>query len=283
MMGGHHAASGAAAWVAVTASTPIAFGWYPVSDVGIMTGAIVCAGAALLPDADHHSGTIANSLSPVSNAVAKVVGKVSGGHRKGTHSILGVLIFTGLAWLVGLLSLDTGIDNFGTILIGPGIIAVLLISYALRALKLTRGGKLGPWTTSIILATLVAIFAPEEWYWMPFSVALGCVVHIIGDLLTTQGVPLLWPLKFRSPKWMRDGRGLELDMIWRYGGNISLPILGDAGSKREWLLMTPVSLYAVVGVVWAALDQMGFDTMTVWNSVSWWIGDLVSGLWSNVA
>ena len=36
MMGGHHAASGAAAWIAVTSSAPIAFGWYPgVSDIGV--------------------------------------------------------------------------------------------------------------------------------------------------------------------------------------------------------------------------------------------------------
>jgi membrane-bound metal-dependent hydrolase YbcI (DUF457 family) len=277
MMGGHHAASGAAAWVAVTATTPIAFGWYPVTDVGIMAGAIVCAGAALLPDADHHSGTIANSLSPVSDAVVKVVETVSGGHRKGTHSILGVVAFTAMAWLVGLLAIDTGLEgDLGTILIGPGIVCVLLVAFALKALKITRDTKILPWTVSVTLAVLIAVFAPSEWFWMPFSVALGCVVHIIGDMLTTQGVPLVWPLKFRSPSWMRDGRGLELDMIWRNGGNLSLPILGDAGSVREWLFMTPVSLYAVVGVAWAALDQMGFDTMAVWDGVVNGIGDLVS-------
>ena len=42
MMGGHHAASGAAAWVAVTASTPIAFGWYEgVTNTGVIAGALV--------------------------------------------------------------------------------------------------------------------------------------------------------------------------------------------------------------------------------------------------
>ncbi|GGM42175.1 metal-dependent hydrolase [Promicromonospora citrea] len=268
MMGGNHAATGAAAWVAVTASTPIAFGWYPgVSNAGVIVGSLVCAGAALLPDADHHSGTIANSLKPVSNAVARAVGKLSGGHRKGTHSILGVAVFTAIAWLLSFLTLDTGDGLFGAILIGPGIMCVLLVSYALKALKITRDTKLLPWTTSITLAVLIAVFAPEEWYWMPFSVALGCTVHILGDMITTNGVPLLWPLKFRSPRWMRDGRGLELDMIWRSGGNISIPILGDAGSVREWIFLVPVSLYAIVGIVWAFLDQMGYDTMAVWNQV----------------
>ncbi|MCP2266673.1 LexA-binding, inner membrane-associated putative hydrolase [Promicromonospora thailandica] len=273
MMGGNHAATGAAAWVAVTASTPIAFGWYPgVSNAGVIVGSLVCAGAALLPDADHHSGTIANSLKPVSNAVARTVGKLSGGHRKGTHSILGIAVFTAIAWALSLLTLDTGDGLFGAILIGPGIMCVLLVSYALKALKITRDTKLLPWTTSITLAVLIAVFAPEEWYWMPFSVALGCTVHILGDMITTNGVPLLWPLKFRSPRWMRDGRGLELDMIWRSGGNLSIPILGDAGSVREWIFLIPVSLYAIVGIVWAFLDQMGYDTMAVWYQVVGFFG-----------
>ncbi|MGI5191259.1 metal-dependent hydrolase [Promicromonospora sp. CA-289599] len=267
MMGGNHAASGAAAWIAVTASTPIAFGWYPVSDASVFTGALVCAGAALLPDADHHSGTIANSLKPVSNVVVKGIEAVSGGHRKGTHSILGVAVFTAIAWALSFLSIDTGTAEFGAILIGPGIMCVLLVAFALKALKITRDTKIFPWTMSVTLAVLIAIFAPEEWYWMPFSVALGCTVHIIGDLITTAGVPLLWPLKFRSPYWMRNKRGIELDWMWRTGGNLSIPIIGDAGSVREWILLIPISLYAIVGIVWAMLDQMGFDTLSVWNQL----------------
>ncbi|MFC8801448.1 metal-dependent hydrolase [Promicromonospora sp. NPDC057138] len=267
MMGGHHAATGAAAWVAVTASTPIAFGWYPVTETGVIAGALVCAGAALLPDADHHSGTIANSLSPVSDVVVKGIETVSGGHRKGTHSILGVAVFTAIAWALSFLSVDTGNEEIGSILIGPGIMCVLLVAFALKALKITRDTKILPWTTSVVLAVLIAIFAPEEWYWMPFSVALGCVVHILGDMITTAGVPLLWPLKFRSPFWMRNGRGIEFDMLWKSGGNLALPILGDAGSVREWIFLIPVSLYAIVGIVWALLDEMGYDTMAVWNQI----------------
>ena len=125
---------------------------------------------------------------------------------------------------------------------------------------------------SIVLAVLIAVFAPEEWYWMPFSVALGCTVHILGDMITTAGVPLLWPLKFRSPFWMRNGRGIEFDMIWKSGGNLALPILGDAGSVREWILLVPVSLYAITGIVWALLDQMGFDTMAVWTQIVTMVG-----------
>lgn len=265
-MGGHHAASGAAAWVAVTSTAPFAFGWHPVSEVGVMTGALVCAGAALLPDADHHSGTIAHSLPPVSEGVSKFVATVSGGHRNGTHSILGIAAFTAIAWVMGMVSIST--EAFGEVLVGPGIMAVLLIAFALRAWKVTGGKRWWNWTLSLLLAACVAVFAPEEWNWMPLAVALGCTVHVLGDLVTTAGVPLLWPLKFRSPYWVRRYRVLPFDDVWRDGGNLSLPILGDAGSWREWLVMTPVSLYAVVGVAWAGLGQMGFDTQPVWEQVT---------------
>ncbi|GAA1868776.1 metal-dependent hydrolase [Myceligenerans crystallogenes] len=269
MMGGHHAATGAAAWVAVTSTAPFAFGWYEgVSDTGVLAGALVCAGAALLPDADHHSGTIANALSPVSNWVVKVVETVSGGHRKGTHSILGVVVFTAIAWLLSFVRVDTGIEGIGTVQVGPGILCVLLVAFALKALKITRDTKILPWTTSVVLAALIAVFAPEEWFWMPFCVALGCVVHNLGDFITTNGVPWFWPLKFRSPRWARDGKGIiELTSFWKRNGSLAMPILGNAGSVREWIFLIPVSLYAVVGIVWALLSQMGYYPQGFWNQV----------------
>lgn len=251
MMGGHHAASGAAAWVAVTSSTPVALGWYPVSEVGVLTGALVCAGAALLPDVDHRSGTIAQSLPGVSGPLTRLVAGLTGGHRQATHSLLGVAAFTAVAWLAGLVSVRTA--TFGDVLVGPGVLTVLLVAFALRALRLIRRGWWWPWLSSVTLAGLVALFAPEEWYWMPFCVGLGCAVHVLGDLLTTRGVPLLWPLRFRSPRWVRRHRWLVFDDVWRSGGNLAVPLLGDAGSWREWVVMTPVSLYAVVGVGWAVL------------------------------
>ncbi|GMA26228.1 metal-dependent hydrolase [Luteimicrobium album] len=267
MMGGHHAASGAAAWVAVTATAPFAFGWYPVSHVGVATGAVVCAGAALLPDADHHDGTIANSLPPVSHWVCRAVGAVSGGHRHGTHSVLGIAVFTGLAWLLGHWRMT--VDGFGVVDVGAGVMAVLLAAYALKALRLVRG-KVAPWLGALTLATLVAFFSPTEWTWLPLAVGIGCAVHVVGDMLTTGGVPLLWPVRHRPPRWWASTN--VLNDVWKRGGNVALPILGDAGSRREWALLVPVSAYAVLGVGWALLEQMGFDTADAYARVSATLG-----------
>ncbi|MBD5787272.1 metal-dependent hydrolase [Cellulosimicrobium terreum] len=264
MMGANHAATGAAAWIAVTSTAPFALGIHPVSSVGVMTGAVVCAGAALLPDADHHNGTFAHSLPPVSEWVSDAVEAVSGGHRQGTHSLLGIAVFTALAWAAGLVTVETA--SFGTVYVGGGVLAVLLVALALKALKLTRGGKLAPWLTSLAVAALVALFAPEEWNWLPVAVGIGVTVHILGDVLTTNGAPLLWPVKFRAPRWVR--RSLLVDDVWRPSGSFALPLLGSTGSVREWLLATAVGLYAIVGFTWSALAQMGFDVFGTWERLA---------------
>lgn len=252
MMGGHHAACGAAAWVAVTSTAPFALGVHPVSAVGVVTGSLVCAGAALLPDADHRDATIAHSLPPVSEWVARFVERTSGGHRHGTHSIVGVAVFTALAWLAGLVSVDTA--SFGTVEVGAGVVTILLAAFALDALKLTRG-RVSPWLVSVAMAVFIAFAAPDEWNWLPVAVGLGVVVHIVGDMLTTGGVPLLWPARFRSPRWVR--RTPVLRDVWRPSGNLAIPLLGNAGSAREWLLCIPISAYAIVGVGWAVLEMAG--------------------------
>src|SRR5690606_39936828 len=54
----------------------------------VAAGPVVCAGAALLPDIDHHNGRIANTFGPITQHMCKWIGKISGGHRQATHSIL---------------------------------------------------------------------------------------------------------------------------------------------------------------------------------------------------
>lgn len=82
----------------------------------------------MLPDADHHNATIAHSLPPLSNAVCAGIGKVAGGHRHGTHSVIGIAAFVFVAWLAGLWTYD--LDRFGTIYPGAGILSVLLVAFA---------------------------------------------------------------------------------------------------------------------------------------------------------
>ncbi|WP_460985786.1 metal-dependent hydrolase [Sinomonas halotolerans] len=284
-MGAHHAACGAAAWVAVTthvhidlspATVPLGLGpasfglgWplLEATPAGIVVGALVTAGAALLPDADHRSATIAQSLPPVSNALCTVVGKVSGGHRNGTHSLFGVAVFTALAWLAA--QWTAVLEPWGTVYVGAGAFSLLLVSFAAKVLgALPDGVRRLPWILAVPLAAFVAVNAPDHPGWFPLAVGLGAAVHIAGDMLTTGGCNLLWPLRFRRPRLLHKVPVVR--WMWRRGGHLSIPVLGGAGSVREWLVLIPVGLYAFAGVG-VALFAMGRSGLTA-LALAWGIG-----------
>lgn len=92
MKGYTHALSGLAAGAAA--------GEYvkhlPVASTATL--AVLAAGFATVPDLDQCHSTAARSLGFLSHGFAWVVQKVSGGHRHGSHSALGVAVFTVLAW-----------------------------------------------------------------------------------------------------------------------------------------------------------------------------------------
>ncbi|WP_313816227.1 metal-dependent hydrolase [Citricoccus sp.] len=270
MMGPHHAACGAATWVLIAADSavplgplasvglfgpesalvlpetiPLGFGLLPgITDLGILTGAIVAAGAALLPDADHRSASIAHSLPPVSEWICAAVGRIAGGHRNGTHSLLGLAVFTLLAWLLSTVALPTAL---GLLPVGAGLGTVLLASFAIKALTFMpdRARKI-PWLVAIPLGALVTVGLGNQGQLFVVAVATGVIVHIAGDMLTDGGCNLLWPAALKPPRTVTRTPGLK--ELWSSGGRMKLPLLGPTGSRREWALAVPISLVAMVGI-----------------------------------
>ena len=276
MMGAHHAACGAAAWIALTtqvhvdltllaqkapflpAGFDLGFGLLEVSPVGVITGALVTAGAAMLPDADHHNATIAHSLPPLSNAMCAGIGKVSGGHRHGTHSVLGIIVFVAVAWLAGLWTIET--DLFGTIYPGAGVLSVLLVAFAAKALKIIPDRmRKSPWAVGLAFGLFITVFAPEEQGWFPLAMGIGVIAHIVGDMMTTEGCNLAWPFAIKPPKALKNIPILK--QCWHSNGYMTLPVLGHAGSMREWLLLVPISAYALFGIG-AVMVGMGQDGLS---------------------
>lgn len=90
MMGRTHALTGAAAWATISAAG-VVHGPLPV-----LGGTAACTIAALIPDLDSVGSTAARSMGGATRALAYVVRGCSGGHRHGTHSILGGGVFPGL-------------------------------------------------------------------------------------------------------------------------------------------------------------------------------------------
>lgn len=241
MMGAHHAACGAAAWLAITNGGSMALGWHELPVSQQLAGALVCAGAAMIPDADHHNATVAHSLPLVTKPLTKVVETVSGGHRGGTHSILGVIAFTFLAWAASLVVWDAPWGEFRW---ASAVLTVFLIGIALKVLSLVpRNGQKLNWLLSIGITALLVFLVPSWLEWMPLAMVVGCIVHLIGDFITTDGINLLWPIKIKPPRtWVNTP---ILNGIWKPNGNLALPILGNAGSTFEWVFCGGVTLYTL--------------------------------------
>ncbi|MEV5407597.1 metal-dependent hydrolase [Thermopolyspora sp. NPDC052614] len=192
MMGHSHALSGAVIWLA---SAPALAGLTPVAGnallpAELLAGALVCAGAAMLPDLDHPSATIAQTFGPATWLLSKAVNFLSGGHRHATHSLL-FCVATGLG--------AHALAQYSTV--GRDIVVVLMIGLALRALAVGVPGRtITSAVVNILLtAALFLIFGSlgVGYGWLGLAVGIGAFAHVVGDCLTERGCPVLWPIKGR--------------------------------------------------------------------------------------
>lgn len=221
MMGTSHATSGAFGWM-LAGPAVAGFIASPLGGKEIAAGLVVCAGAALLPDLDHPQATIARTLGPVTHLMARGVSLLAGGHRQATHSLL--------------FCVAAGVGTLALVKWSP-IAAVVIMWFmaalALRALHIVLPGVSDGLKGLVIageaaLITWVAAeFIPGEWWWLGLAVGLGCLLHLAGDCLTPEGVPFLWPLRWRG----------------------SIPLIPRTGSFMETGIVTPLM---GLGTAWLA-------------------------------
>lgn len=228
MLGYSHAVSGAVGWLVI--APPVSHMLNAPLNIGALAaGTLACAGAALIPDLDHPQATIAYTFGPISHGVAKMTRVIFGGHRMGTHSLLFAL----------------GLGAVCQILVAPGwlwpawIIMFLLSAFAIRGLNLVP-----PHASGFIKSTVILIEAglltyglsrlpTFGWQWLGSAVFLGCILHCIGDSLTPERVPWLWPKRSR------------------YG----VPIIAHTGNFTETKIITPIMLVALILLLWLELIQ----------------------------
>lgn len=185
----------------------------------LLAGALVCAGASLLPDLDHPGATAAAVFGETSRALAGRVARVSravhgltrsrwdrpsdDGHRTLTHTLVFAVLAGALAWALARV--------FAPLVVFP------MVCLALR-------GSLGDLLTRILggrrragTVLLLALGAAGTWsvaehlparhpaLWLGAMVALGCFVHCLGDSLTLAGCPWLWPVPILGRRWYPIG------------------------------------------------------------------------------
>lgn len=157
----------------------------------------VCAsaGAATLPDVDEPGAGVAGVGGVASRAASCVLGRVAGGHRGATHSLLGLAVAT----------LGTSVA-LSTSPVAAAILLGVLVACAGRVLS-------GRTTLGILVGVVAAVVARHDplGNWTVAAVALGVGSHLLADALTHGGVPLLWPLRrrFRITAGFRSGGVVE--------------------------------------------------------------------------
>ncbi|WP_067895752.1 metal-dependent hydrolase [Nocardia vaccinii] len=229
MLGHSHATSGALAWAGAAAALPLSILTFPaiqaghIGTVDLVMGTFLTAGAALLPDADHPSGTISHVLGPISHMACKVISEVSGGHRHATHSFAFVIAVTAGTWAG-----EHWLRRWFTL----GLVFFLL-ALAVRALNLCPSGHGFRSYSTIIILAAAGTFAMDQWIadkpsWLPFAVGLGSLAHLAGDCLTDRGCRLFWPFTLRT----------------------CVPIVDRTGNKVETWILSPLFVAGTCALLW---------------------------------
>lgn len=232
MMGYSHAVSGAlaaAALVAIEHATGHTVN-LPTTAVSV----IATAGAAMIPDTDHPEASAAHIAGPVSRLICKGIARASGGHRHGTHTLAFAL---GAGGASAALSFVAARHHAPWLLLPAVFILLALAASGLH--KLLRRSPLV--LAALGTAAILQAFRDGSVgvWWLPITVTLGCLAHILGDCLTVEGCPLWYPL---VPMHRHVCAGFR----WN-GRHVS--ILGHAGSPRELRVFVPLMSVATVGLL----------------------------------
>jgi membrane-bound metal-dependent hydrolase YbcI (DUF457 family) len=263
VMGPTHAVSGALVWLAGAGLTESVLG-RPQSSTELAVYTAVCAGSALLPDLDcsgkvtanRGGATVARTFGVVSLFVAECVekfslgvylvtrtrkdGKRTNGHRTLTHT----WVFAGL--------LGYGVTLLAARYGKPAVVGVLFLTVGLAV-----RGLMADWArrSGWLLTTLVSVSATFlalqvlpaglDYPLLGAAVAAGCLVHTVGDMITTAGCPVLWPVPVGRRLWFEF--------------SLPDPIAVRAGGAFErGALMPLLSLAAVAAAVYQVAEIRAF-------------------------
>lgn len=257
-----HAMSGLTAWAAVTAlANTHTIG--QLSPKTWVVGATLASGAALLPDIDHPKSTVASTFGGMSRGASAALSSFSGfmyrltrtkhdSDREGTHrGFTHTMVF---AILAGLITTAIVQSSNGAAL---GILMFVFAGLTVRGIMHTwspRQDALLISASSILLTVACWAWAgdqPTEAAAFGLAVMIGCTAHFIGDAITEQGCPMLWPLPFSGKTWYPVAPPKPFRM--KTGGKVEMALVGPALTLGA-IVLGAVVLYRIGAAPW--LDQL---------------------------
>lgn len=225
-----------------------------------MTAIIIIVGAALMPDLDAVKSTSISTLGVVGSALSTVMRGFSkiiqstirsktdapdpDPHRGFWHTILSAFLVG--SFVVALTSIKTTLFKVGDVNVTLAIFVIifiifisiqLLIASLFKSLhkksKASLIAKISIRLGSLLLALTLVAFLPKglDYKWVGAVVTFGWIAHLIGDMMTVAGVPVLFPLKFKGKHW------------W----NFRFPLGIKAGGWIEMSILMP--LFAIIIII----------------------------------
>lgn len=219
----------------------------------VIMSALCVAGSALIPDFDNTRSTIINSAGPMGEPLSMAFRESSrfiqrtvrtrrdksnpNPHRGFWHTFAGAIVLGLAVHLLVHVSLPLAFGLSIGEIIGAIITAFLAhITLGMVVLSYVKTNKIpliGQFVDVVLaLALTLALFLlvpGDSFEWLGLSITIGMAIHILGDALTKQGVPMLFPLPIRGKLW------------W----NIRFTML-EAKNKGLNLFITGASFVAVV-------------------------------------
>lgn len=172
MNGRNHALSRLLAWLALAPPVTEAMG-EPLRFPVLAAGALVSAGAAVLPEIDHPGSSASGPFGAASALTALGVGALAGGHRQRTHSLVFVAVIGCATALAG------AIQPWGA-----GVTVGVATALAVRLIAPRPWRRaLGPLVVGLAAGWSVATAVPAGG-WLPGAVVLGALAHLLGDAIT---------------------------------------------------------------------------------------------------
>ena len=196
-----------------------------------ITVIIIVVGASLMPDLDASTSTsinvlgiIGSNLSTVMRAFSKIIQSTIRSksdkpspdpHRGFWHTILAAFIAGGLVLLLTSFSIPlfevmgVKFDSSMLFVIFIIYISIKLLTASLikSVVKKYKGNFLANTIInliSLLIAVILTTSGPEglDFKWVAVAVTLGWLCHLVGDMMTVAGVPILAPfIKFKGKRW----------------------------------------------------------------------------------
>ena len=196
--------------------------------VVFISAMIIIVGASLMPDLDATKSTSINVLGIVGTVLSKAMrgfssivqnlikgpyDKSSDPHRGFWHTLLSAFLMGVI--FSSLTSINIKLFTIKDVTITISTFIVLFILYISIQLSLAslfkpfynknknKIGKLGITIGAIAISFTLIYLLPSNinYYWVGGAVTFGWIAHLLGDMMTVSGVPILFPLKFKGKRW----------------------------------------------------------------------------------